>query len=305
MNIKVLVVGYGSIGQRHAEVLSSISVVDEIHIVSKQEKLPYKTFHSLDKIPDLWIYDYFVIASETILHYSQLVYINSIVKEKIILVEKPLSTTGFDIDLNNDIFVAYNLRFHPVINELAKLLKNEEVLNINIQTGQYLPTWRPNRDYTTSYSALEEKGGGVLLDLSHEIDYLVWLFGEFKSIYSINEKISDLKINTDDYFTAIGKMKSGAYFNMTMDYISKITQRNININTNNYTIKADLVNNQLEYSDYTCAIKNIDIKVSDRNYTYLEMHNQILINKQSSNAASFSEGLYVLSIIDKVRRGKL
>jgi len=82
---------------------------------------------------DLSQYNYMIVASETIKHFKQLAYICSKVQDKKILVEKPLYDKVYEkIETNNQIFTAYNLRFHPVLTKLTELLHNEDVYYANI-----------------------------------------------------------------------------------------------------------------------------------------------------------------------------
>lgn len=302
--MKVLIIGYGSIGKRHAEVLSQIKDVSEIHVVSKQKNINFRTFRTLDEVTDLDDYSYFVIASITSLHLTQLKFIDSKVKGKTILVEKPLSTTCVDVEVNNRVFVAYNLRFHPLIIKLKNLLINERVIDVNIKTGQYLPTWRPGRDYTKTYSASVEDGGGVLLDLSHEIDYLLWLFGDIDSLKSINDKISDLEIESDDFVTVIGRLKSGAVYNLTIDYISKIIMRRIIVNTMNNSYYVDFVNNKLLRADKSGNTEEHVVSSIERNSSYTEMHLQVLGLRSNNFASTLDDGIKVLSVIERIRNNE-
>ena len=297
----VLIIGYGSIGQRHAEILSQFDEVNEIHIVSFYSDTEYKTFKTISYVPSFDIYDYIVISSTTSKHYSQLEYINNKVSDKTILVEKPLFSIVKSLNrIQNNIFVAYNLRFHPIIIELRSLTVSEKVLNIDIQAGQYLPHWRPGTDYTKSYSSSSENGGGVLLDLSHELDYLIWLYGDIESMTSINKKISGLKISSDDYFTAIGSLKNGIYFNISMDYLSKLPIRTIRINTESKTIHADLIEGSITISDTKSNKKVLSFDV-ERNDSYIAMHRNILFEKDNVSAATYKEGLRVLDHICAIK----
>ena len=118
MSSRVLVIGYGSIGRRHAEILSEIDTVSRVYVLSSQNGLPYKTIASLKEIPGLTP-DYIVIASPTDQHYSQLKFLNEHLESRKILVEKPLFDIYHDFTIkNNQVFVGYNLRFHPMINKI-------------------------------------------------------------------------------------------------------------------------------------------------------------------------------------------
>ena len=248
--MKVLIIGYGSIGKRHEEVLLSIENISQIDIVTKQllsDKTTYKTVQDIDNLDE---YNYYIIASETNKHYEQLKYLESEVSDKTIFCEKPLFESKKNLPIvKNKVYVGYVLRFHPLLERLRELIKNETVVNVNVNCGQYLPTWRKDVDYKTSYSAKKDEGGGVLLDLSHEIDYIQWLFGKMNDIKSYQLKISDLEINSDDLTTFIGKTDTDTIVNLSIDYISKIIHRKMLIHTLNYTYELDFIKNNLIQKD--------------------------------------------------------
>ena len=152
--------------------------------------------------------DYIIISSETSKHFYYLNYFEKNLKNKLILVEKPLfeKYKKFRI-INNKVFVGYNMRFNPIISFIKKIINKEKFWSINIMCGSYLPMWRKNIDYKKSSSAKRKSGGGVLLDLSHELDYIQWLFGKIKLDYVYINKLSDLKISTEDFLSLSGKTK--------------------------------------------------------------------------------------------------
>lgn len=298
--MRVLIIGYGSIGKRHEEVLLNSKIVSEIHIVSKQTLFNKIAFKSLENIENLNSYDYFVIASETYKHYEQLQYIDSKVNGKLIFCEKPLFDKKSNLKIsNNKVFVGYVLRFHPLLLKLKNELNTQKILSININCGQYLPSWRQNIDYRTSYSAKKDQGGGVLLDLSHEIDYLQWLVGPIESIKSIQDKISDLEINTDDFVTFIGKSNKITKINLSIDYISKITHRKILINTLEYTYEIDLIKSKLLKVDKKGNEDIIEVEKLERNFMFTQMHNDIFTNKK--NICTYEEALDVMETINIIQ----
>lgn len=76
--------------------------------------------------------------------------------------------------------VGCNMRFHPGPAAVKRLIDAGavgRVLSARIQTGSYLPSWRPGDDYHASYSASRQQGGGAALDCIHEIDLALWYFG--------------------------------------------------------------------------------------------------------------------------------
>jgi len=297
--VKVLIIGFGSIGRRHFEILSAFKDVETVDLVTKQNIEGTQCFKSLIDVPSLDSYAYFVIASETVKHHEQLFYLSSNVRDKLILVEKPLYEAAHgDVSATNKIYTAYNLRFHPVLVKLKEMLADEEVYYANIICGQYLPSWRPDTDYKQSYSANLEQGGGVLRDLSHELDYMCWLFGAVERFSTISVRRSDLKIKSDDIFTGIGVTSGKTIVNVTMDYLSKTPIRRLIIHTENNTIEADVINNKIVLSEKEGESRVIEVGLQDRNYTYTRMHESIL-SGEDTFVCSFEEGLGVVGLIDQ------
>jgi predicted dehydrogenase len=298
--LKVLIIGYGSIGRRHEEILSKFSGITFVDLVTKQNIENKKTFDAINNVSDIQSYDYFVIASETHKHNKQLKYLEENVTDKIIFCEKPLFEINKDLKIEkNQVFVGYVLRFHPMLQKLKSFLHNEKVLSVNVNCGQYLPTWRPNTDYRNSYSAKKDEGGGVLLDLSHEIDYIQWLFGTMKEIKSYQLKISDLEIDTDDLTTLIGKTDKEIIINLSIDYISKITYRKMLIHTLNATYELDFIKNNLIQKDKAGLEQVYTFTNLERNYMFEEMHKSILSHKES--VCSYDEGLQVMNTISIIQ----
>lgn len=133
----------------------------ETHIVTSQTLNDFTTFKTLESVPDIEMYDYFVIASETYKHKDQLLFLEKAVKGKTILCEKPLLDHYQEISMeNNHVYIGYVLRFHPIFASIRNLLNEETPISVSIKTGSYLPSWRPQRDYRTLYSASKEQGGG-------------------------------------------------------------------------------------------------------------------------------------------------
>jgi predicted dehydrogenase len=298
--VKVLLIGYGSIGKRHYEVLSQIDIVEQIDIVTSQNLPQFTTFKSLESVIQMEIYDYFVIASETFKHFEQLSYIENMVNNKIIFCEKPLFETKKELNVtNNMVFVGYVLRFHQLLQKLKNALQNEQILSATVSCGHYLPRWREGVDYKNSYSASRAKGGGVLLDLSHELDYAQWLFGAIKECHSFQEKISDLEIDSDDYVTLIAKTDNNVRLTLTIDYISKILNRRILINTIDSTYELDFIVNTLLIQNKNGEQELHTLQNVERNSMFSAMHNSILSTKEST--CTYSEAQTLMKTISMIQ----
>ena len=126
-----------------------------------------------------------------------------------LLIEKPLSATLVGVERLirtchqqcSVLLIAYNLRFLPSLQRFRDLLSEGvigKVLSVRCESGQYLPSWRPNADYRCGVSARRELGGGALLELSHELDYMRWIFGDVEWVKASLTRQSSLEIDVED-----------------------------------------------------------------------------------------------------------
>ena len=299
--MRILIIGYGSIGKRHYEVLKNFKNVVTIDIVTQQILKNKTTYFNLNNIDNINIYDYFIIASATNKHFEHLSYLELNVKNKLIFCEKPIFDTYKNLIIkNNKVYIGYVLRFHPLFQKLSKLVETEKIINVNVNCGQYLPTWRADTNYKDSYSAKKEEGGGVLLDLSHEIDYVQYLCGNINELHSYQVKISDLEINSDDFVNIIGKTNKNIFINIAIDYISKITHRRLFLNTLNYSYELDFIQNILIQKDKNgteLIFKNTDL---ERNMLFKSMHESILSNR-TKYICTYTEAIEVMKTVSIVQ----
>lgn len=298
--MKALIIGYGSIGKRHHEVLLSLNIFETIDLVSKQKIKDINTYEYLELVNDLSIYDYFIISSETNKHFDQLKILEGNVTNKLVLCEKPLFESKKDLNIvNNNIFVGYVLRYHPLLQKLKSFLEEDKPIYANVRCGQYLPNWRPKIDYRDSYSAHKSQGGGVLLDLSHEIDYVQWLLGSIVELKSYQLHQSNLEIDSDDLVLVMGKTDKAAIINISIDYISKSTYRDIRIETNEKTFELDLIDNILVVTDRKGISKNFSSPEFKRNDGFKNMHCDILGLQE--HPCTFLEGMKVMETINLIQ----
>ncbi len=268
---RAIIFGYGSMGKKHFKILKDKNFRVKIitnQKINKKIKIDRSKIKNFD--PSI-----IVIASKTSKHFHDLKFVDKLVKKKIIIIEKPLFENYKKIKLkNNKYFVGYNLRFHPII----QFLKKQKIKPYFVQATcfSYLPNWRKNIDYAKSNTA-KKIGGGVALELSHEIDYLIWMFGSMKKINILNKKISNLKISKDDILILNSKIKN-FYCNISINLFSKIEKRELYIYTKKNQYYADLLDNKLTIlsgnKKKTLLWKNF--KMAE---TYKILHDQISRNK--------------------------
>lgn len=277
--MKICVIGLGSIGKRHITNLYSILEERNIHpvidLVRSQRNQPTelsilpminRIYTLEDEIPS--DYDIAFVTNPTHLHFDTIQRFVS--KAKHFFIEKPLfHNADYKIEElglieGKTYYVACPLRFHGVLSEVARLLPTFDVFSVRAISSSYLPDWRPSQDYTKSYSANTEMGGGVSIDLIHEWDYLVHFFGFPTSILNFHGKFSNLDIHSDDvsiYIAQYPKMVAEVH----LDYFGRAPMRELHLFTSQDTIIADLINGTLRYMK---SGFNIDIN-EDRNAMYM------------------------------------
>lgn len=234
---RILIVGLGSIGLRHLRLARQLFPEAEIKVLRHQQtrSIPEFADGCIFTITDALKFSpqVAVIANPATYHLQTA---QALAEAGIhLLIEKPLSHS---IDNVADLIkvkeakkiviqVGYNLRFYPCLKVFRKFILDGvigENLFVNCEVGKYLPSWRPNSDYRTGVSAQKKLGGGVLLELSHEIDYINWIFGNIETVSSMFGKQSSLEIDVEDvgFMTLICASESfrkKILVNLSMDFI--------------------------------------------------------------------------------------
>lgn len=303
--IKVLVIGYGSIGKRHARILKEMKEVESVEVVTKQKTEDYPSHPSLSQLPNPKQIDLFVICVETHLHYEVLLDVCRLAEGRTILVEKPLFASHREAPASSSrIFVAYNMRFHPVLREMKKQLSCRKVLSARVHVGSSLKTWRPGRDYRMIYSSSQGRGGGVLLDLSHEIDYCRWLLGPFEETRGVAAKLSSLEMDAEDSAMLMGRTRSGTMVQIALDCYSAKVHRGVVLHAEGMDLEADLVNNVLTITDEDGKTRKKEFGNLSRDVSYAAMHRGILSGR-AGDVCTVEEALETLKIVDDIKANPL
>jgi predicted dehydrogenase len=292
----VLVSGFGSIGQRHVRILREMG--QKVHVFSRRILQEEESYQNLEAALSEVHPEYVVIANETSEHESTLKEVLSFGVPKI-LVEKPLFSTLVEKlpeNLKSQVSIAYNLRFHPLLQRLCSEIKEQIVLSVQIYVGHYLPDWRPQQDYRKSYSVSRAQGGGVLRDLSHELDYINWLFGPWQAISALGGHYSSLSGDSDDVFCLLLKMERCPAVSLQMNYLDRYGRREVLINTDKHTYRLDLMKKEYKRDQEPATLFSID-----RDETYRTQHTEMLKN-HGKLCCSLPEGLDVLRMIDAAEK---
>jgi len=308
--LKILFFGLGSIGRRHARLIKDNFDFELYAYRSGKGQgindLGIKEFYDLEEAfsikPDVAF-----ITNPTYLHTSTAM---ECAKRNIALfIEKPLSNNKEGLsDLlkvvkkNNIVtYTAYCLRFHLAIIWLKNYLKKHTPLHITVFNSSYLPNWRENVDHLKHYNAFKEKGGGVILELSHDIDYLYYLFGDVKKISVNSGKISDVTIDSEDFVDVILQFENNVFGNMYVNFLSRQLRIDVTVDFKDSTIIADIVKNTImiikdkkqETIDFN--VERDDYFLSQLNYFFSHFRQGKLMN-------DLTESMKVFDIIMRIKK---
>lgn len=259
--MKIVLIGLGSIGKRHLNNLLELGYKD-ISLVSRRDSKysnpqNLKSYATIKEACTQNKFDYAFICTPTALHFGN---IKELIAFQIpnLYVEKPIVRTlkeAIEIKKlihshNINITIGYDLHFDIGLNKIKELLENQiigKVCTFKAEVGQYLPDWRPHEDYRQGMSASTVLGGGVMLDLVHEFDYVNWIFGPVKSIFGRNGKLSDLEIETEDISVNIIETKKGVIGTICLDYLQTELARNLKVVGSQGVLIWDYIENEVKW----------------------------------------------------------
>ncbi len=189
-------------------------------------------------------------------------------------------------------YVAYFLRFHPMIEDLKRALSDAKNVQLHVTATSFMPEWRSGRDYSKVYSAQKRQGGGVVLDLSHEIDYVDYLIG-VESIEGRAGRLSQLKTDCEDFADILTKSRRGNAL-IHLNYNSRKIQRTISVQlTNGDCWEADLIKNELtKFQKGKNVTKKYTVSYDDAfvrqlKYFFQHIHDQKIMNNLKGASVLF------------------
>ena len=311
------IVGLGSIGRRHLRLISEIRPDIKIIVVRSghgsacdEEKMAVKITDSIGDAIKEGI-QAAIISSPATLHLKQSL---ELAKNGIhLLIEKPISHTSdrvkelLKIVNENRIttMVGYVLRYDLGAIKFKNWLDNKikgKILHARIECGSYLPDWRPDQDYRKTVSALSELGGGVLLELSHEIDYLYWFFGKPKDVQAQIRNSGTLDINVEDQVDLLVTSEQGYCISVQIDFNRRHVERKCKVLTTEGELIWDAVKQNVTWKGVNKEQFKYEYN-NERNSIYRKQLEVFFdcIENDNDPIVTVKDGFNVISLIDAVR----
>lgn len=304
--MKLLLIGLGSIGQKHLSILSEMEGLElaalrtSKGLLKKEITIPtfYTVAEALAFQPDGVI-----VANPTAFHAeTALPFLEAGCK---VLIEKPIDETVEKAAIlkpyASQIRVAYCMRFHPLMHYLKNKFSEEPPFKVGFKRSFYLPKWHPYADYTQEYTAQKKLGGGVIRTLSHELDLAIHWFGEPETMVGVTDKVSFLSIDTDDYAFFTLKTKQHTRVNFELDFFSPV-----NCNTGEaFTAKGmyQWTLNEVRFMPYSAT--EFTTEITFENAVQEMYENQLndfcsFVNGATSTNCTLEEAVILLNIIEKI-----
>ena len=313
---KILIVGSGSAGFRHYNYAKKLFKDGQVEVFSQHSTPLFATNHIKDLQTAIDFHADLVIIANAAVNHLKL--FSLLVKsDQLCVIEKPLSSNLSDLEkfkisifaeLQN-VMIAYQLRFSQSLLALKKQIESEEIgkiLYARIQVGQYLPDWRSEVDYRQGVSARADLGGGVLNELSHEIDLLHWIFGNPRLIFSNFEKRSSLEIDVEDCAEFISKHSQLDHdhswsVHVQLDMVRRDPVRMLEVVGQSGTLLWDGLAGELKKYDcekncWSTLVKDVS---SPHELFWDEVKNFVVTKKH--RGATFQESISVLKFIEQIR----
>jgi predicted dehydrogenase len=234
-----------------------------------------------------------------------------------LFIEKPLShlLAGLDQfesivrESNITAMVGYNLRFNRSLCALKQILSNRQYgrcLHVVAEVGQYLPDWRPDSDYRATVSAKAELGGGALLELSHELDYLCWLFGEPVEARGQLSKISDLDIDVEDLVQAHVRFEKNTIpvtASIHLDFLQRKAYRSCRVVCEEATLIWNAIEDRVEVHQAegtTIAFQGDKVRNDTYDQEMLAFFESVKNNTKS--LIPIEDGVRVMRLVEAIRQ---
>lgn len=318
---KVAVIGLGSVSHRHRRNLRSLFPDADLYAMSASGRIPTEEISdcdhlalSVDELIDAEV-ELVIVASPASFHAKHaLLFITAAIPT---FIEKPVTAEYHDVLLlqkvaskyKTPIAIGYCLRYLPSAQIMKKLLDDKkvgELYNAFIQIGQYLPDWRPTKDYRDCVSSNPALGGGALLELSHELDYCQWLLGELKVEHVLLRSSDELGLSVEDIADITLMTQSGTIAHVHLDFIQKKAHRVCSFIGSEGRLDWDLITNSVRFSSKEGDVLIYAEPNWDKNKMYLSMLEDFIdqIKGKPHRCVSLSEAEKTVHLIEKIKRYK-
>ncbi|MCP1338551.1 Gfo/Idh/MocA family oxidoreductase [Idiomarina sp. M1R2S28] len=317
---KVAVVGLGNISDRHRRNLKQLFPKACLYCMSASGRIPREVISNADQLVssiEALIeeqVELVIVASPAPFHAAHAI---PLIEAGIpVLIEKPVTATLEDAKAlqaaitryQTPVAVGYCLRYLSSVLEMKAILasgKLGQLYHSSVEIGQYLPDWRPNKDYRESVSARAELGGGALLELSHELDYTRWLLGDVTLEHAILRKTQELGLDVEDSVDLMLSTREKAVVHVHLDFLQRTAYRQCRFVGSYGALEWDLMNNEIRFISAQENQVLYSAPQWDKNqmYTAMIMDFVACIHNQPNQCMPVVEAVKNIELIEQIKKG--
>lgn len=317
--LSVAIIGFGSAGERVLHVLRELRPEAKVLVVSRHGASG-EGFTSTSTLDDVFTFrpDAVIVAGPSTTRVDVLRTVRSL--NVPVFIEKPLAHAlgpavstldllGKEVERSQ---LGYNLRFSESLIAFREILlegRYGRIIRFSAETAQYLPDWRPARDFRESVSAQAKLGGGVLLELSHELDYLRWIFGEWDWVSAWTGRISSLGIDVEDVAIVTigivdGEATTRLVGQLSLDFVRRDKTRTVTAVCEGGTLRWDGFAGTVDAWDSSEPRWRTIVVDSGPYHSYRAQWDSFLsvVEKGTAPLVTISDGLAVLRAVEAIRR---
>lgn len=318
--MKVAVVGTGSIGRRHLSNLLRLGVRDVV-AVSEYHKRASLTIDGTEVPVEHGMFegaaaqaDAVFICNPSSMH---LVYARQVIAAgKHLFLEKPISTSADGLaEICRDLkevpglvtAVAHQYRFNEMLETFKTRVENGElglILSVEANLGEHIADYHPEEDYRDSYTARRDLGGGILLTQVHQIDFLKWIFGNFKRVFALGGLRSDLEIDVEDSVSFLAEAEMGTPVYGHLDYLQRPKRVTLVATGTRGRLEWDYFENSLTFQGAELdAVAQKTVKPFNRNDMFLGLLMNFLtaVRVRGVPRTTFADAAQTMHIVDAIK----
>lgn len=293
--VRALVVGLGSIGRRHARTLAELGAA--VEAVSRRPSDDVPAHPTIAAALATGGFDYCVVCSATAEHAADVRALAEAGFGGVLLVEKPVTARGGEFPDEapfERIGVGYNMRFSPLLRWLERRLEGEAALVVDVAAQSFLPGWRSGRDHRETESASAARGGGVLRDLSHEVDLILRLFGAPRQVLALGGNLGGLEIDAETAVSALLELERAPLATLRLSYLDRLPERRVRVTTERDTFEIDLVGG-------ACRSSTVEERIEvDWPRTYADLHLAMLGGSGTEDVCTLEQGLAAVAVVERL-----
>lgn len=315
----ILIVGAGSVGKRHAGNLRTLGCTVSGMDPRGDRAIEFARSHpgataypSLEAALAGGRFDGAVVCSPTAFHVDQCLVL--LERGLPLLLEKPVAKSLTDAErlsaalaaADSRLLLGYTWRWWPPLARVRELLAQRvvgQLHHVDFIMSAHLADWHPYEPLGDFFMSSAELGGGALLDESHWLDLMAWMFGPPDSLFAQVETIGGLDISSDDNVDMLLSYPDGLRVHVHLDLYGRPHRKEIRFVGTAGTMLWSETPNRIAIAEDAAGPWREEFFENERNDMFMAVAREFLAMLQGDPArtCSLDDGMAVMRIIEAAR----